>query len=421
MGIAQMNRMKRGKPDPRYAEIFDSISTSQGATSRMEAVTDPSWRSGKKDRWCILARELISEGKLLFDRKRDLPRLSKEFRRKLFESAFQIIHGHRELVANWEQEHEDWKKARAKWEQENQEYMAVRPILEAFEEEHGQAAKRRMRWHKWLAFLRSRSDLAAWRDKPAIVNELNEAAKQRVQKARPNKRNRVEADEFFTINPELKVLNDRHGYYQREFLRPWAKKRNSDGFKHRPTFTEPSAENHPFWLQFKKGDTYKDLDLKVFSLRLQLLASDDAKSGWEWCNFKFRPDPRLRLLRKVPAGELTGKGKNKFTCIFSDPALEIDRPAEIRGIKLIFRPARPEGNIYLYFTCDVPDLPSRLSIKQASCDKYSPKWLCDKIRKELNGADPVSCAMDLGIQHLAAATIRQDKKIIRARDYTRGR
>ena len=103
--------------------------------------------------------------------------------------------------------------------------------------------------------------------------------------------------------------------------------------------------------------------------------------------------------------------------MFDDRALGVgDRPAEIRGAKLIFRPAKSNGRVYLYFTCDVPDLPCRrLSIKQESCDKYSTKWVCDKIRKELDGADPVTCAVDLGIRHLGAATVRRDGKIVRAR------
>jgi IS605 OrfB family transposase len=95
--------------------------------------------------------------------------------------------------------------------------------------------------------------------------------------------------------------------------------------------------------------------------------------------------------------------------------LGIDRPAEIRGAKLIFRPRRPDGDIYLSFTCEAPDLPCRLKIKQESFDKYGPKWLSDKARKELEGADPVTCAVDLGIRQLAAGTVRRDGKIVRAR------
>jgi len=413
--LRRVHRMRRGKPDPRYAEIFKAISTSQRATAILEAVTSLDWSGNKNDRWCELARELRDEGRLLFDRKADLPRLSKEFRRKLFEGAFQMIHGHEELVARWKNEHDEWKKARATWERENPEYMQLRPALEAFEGEHGQASKRRQRWHKWLAFLKSRPDLAAWRGGPAVVHKMGAAAKERVRRAPRNKRNKIEAEEFFRVNPELKALDEKHGYYQRQFVRPWAKRRNADGFKHRPTFTEPSAERHPFWFQFKKNQTYKDLDLKAGSIRLQLLASDAAGPGWRWHAFNFRPDRRLRLIRKSEDAEQTGKGKNRFTCVFSDPALGIDRAAEIRGAKLIFRPARPDGDVYLSFTVDVPDLPGGLSITQKACDKYGPQWVRKEATKRLAGKDLVTCAVDLGIRQVAAATVRRGGQIVRAR------
>jgi len=415
--LRQVHRMKRGESDPRHAEIFKAISSPQRASGCLEAVTSFDWKPKKDgDGWRTLALEIVKEGKLLFDRKHELPGLSKEFRRKLFEGSFQIISGHNELLAKWKEEHEEWKKARAAWEQENPEYMKVRPALEAFEAEHGQAAKRRQRWHKWLAFLRSRSDLAAWHGGPAVVNDIPEPGSQRIRRARRNNRNKIESEEFFKVNPELKALDALHGYYEREFVRPWAKRRNPDGFKHRPTFTEPSPERHPFWFQFKKGDTCKDLDLKAGSITLQLLVSDDAARMFQWRSFHFRPDPRLRLVRK--AQNAVEAAKPKYTYVFTDPALGIDRPAEIRGAKLIFRPARPDGRVYLTFTCDLPDLPSRISVKQTSCDKcrkYGTKRLCNKVREELDGHDPVTCALDLGIRHLAAATVRRDGRIVRAR------
>jgi IS605 OrfB family transposase len=137
---------------------------------------------------------------------------------------------------------------------------------------------------------------------------------------------------------------------------------------------------------------------------------------FQWRSFHFRPDPRLRLVRK--AQNAVEAAKPKYTYVFTDPALGIDRPAEIRGAKLIFRPARPDGRVYLTFTCDLPDLPSRISVKQTSCDKcrkYGTKRLCNKVREELDGHDPVTCALDLGIRHLAAATVRRDGRIVRAR------
>ncbi|MBM4039380.1 MAG: IS200/IS605 family element transposase accessory protein TnpB [Planctomycetes bacterium] len=411
--LRHMHKMKRGEADPRYGEIFGAIRNSQHATAVMEAVTDLRWKPKKDPKpWHTPAAALIAEGKLLFDRWKELPGLPGRFHRKLWEGAYQAMDSHKELMALWVSAHQEWQKARAEWEAENPEYMKVRPALEAFEREHGQAAKRRQRWHKWLAFMRADPRLAAWRGGKALANPISDQGQQRLRRARRNKRNKVESEEFFNANPELKELDKLHGYYQREYVRPWAKKRNPDGFRHRPTFTEPSPEKHPFWYQFKKGETYKALDLQAGTISLQLLAPEGAKRAALWTTFAFRPDPRLRLIQKA-----NPPLKEKFTYAFADPAFpgQPARPAEIRGAKLIFRRAQPDGAIYLSFTCDVPDLDSRLSILQKSCDKYGAKWACKKAMSDLGGQQPVTCAVDLGLRHLGAATVRRDGKIVRAR------
>ncbi len=46
--LRQMHRMKRGDPDPRYAEIFETIKTVNDASARLEAVTTIGW--GRKGR-----------------------------------------------------------------------------------------------------------------------------------------------------------------------------------------------------------------------------------------------------------------------------------------------------------------------------------------------------------------------------------
>lgn len=410
--LRHMHRMKRGESDPRYAAIFQAIKSNQHATAVMEAVTSKTAKPGKADEWAQLARQLLQEGKLLFDRFQELPALSKEFRRKLFESAFQAMSSHEELLALWASGHKEWLKARESWETEHPEYMKARPVLAAFEQEQGQVAKRRGRWHKWLAFLRANQTLGAWRGGDPVVQPLSEDGRRRLRDAKRNKRNKVEAEEFFAANPELAELDKLHGYYQREYARPWAKRRNPDGFRHRPTFTEPSPEKHPLWFQFKKNASYKGLDLDVGKITLHVLAPDGAKRAAQWTEFAFRPDPRLRLLHKADPPL-----KEKFTFAFSDPAFprEPARPAEVRGAKLIFRPAQPDGAVYLSFTCDMPDLPSRLSVTQKSCDKYGPKWACKKVVSDLGGQQPVTCGVDLGLRHLGAATVRREGKIVRAR------
>lgn len=413
--LRHMHRMKRGDPDPRYARIFALIKSNQHASGVMEAVTSKTAKPGKADEWAELARELLTEGKLLFDRFQELPGVSKEFRRKLFESAFQAMSSHDELMARWATEHDEWLTKRRKWEAENAEYMKVRPQLDAFEREHGQAAKRRQRWHKWLEFLRANPALAAWRGGQPVVNAISPEGQDRIRRAKPSKRNKTEAEEFFSVNPELRELDKLHGDYQREFVRPWAKKRNPDGFRHRPTFTEPSPDKHPFWFQFKKGkgkeNTWYNLDLDECTICLRVLGTDGPAPKSEWRTYRFRPDPRLRLLKKA-----SPPLKEKFTYAFPDPAFpnEPPRPAEIRGAKLIFHPARPDGAVYLSFTCDMPDLDSRLSVTQKSCDKYSTDWVRKKVVAEL-GAEPVTCAVDLGLRHLGAATVRRDGKIVAAR------
>ncbi len=410
--LRQVHRMKRGDSDQRHAEIFTTIETVSDAQARLEAVTSLAWKGGKKGRWRELAHELIADGKLLFDRQRELPGLCHyRFHRRLFEAAFQMIHGHSQLVELWQEEHAKWEAAREKWEQEHSQYMAVRPELQAFEAEHGKS-KRQHRWHKWLAFLRSRPDLAAWRGGPAAVHKEDEVASRRIQRAKRNKRDKIRSEEFFNANPDLKELDALHQEYQREYVRPWAKRRHPDGFRHRPTFTEPSAEKHPFWYQLMKNDAYKTLDLETCNLQLRLFVSDEPEPTGRWVPFKFRPDSRIRRLRE--SAEVVKGGKDEYTLTFSDPALGIDRPAEIRGAKLIFRPARPDGNIYLYFTVDVQGRPCRIRTTQEWCDKYGTEKLRKKIGEEL-GADPVTCAVDLGIRHLAAATVRRGGKIVRAR------
>lgn len=412
--LRQMHRMKRGESDARHAELFQAITSAQRASAIMEAATSLAWcPQGEPQGWRALAKSLIEDECLLFDRHSQLPGLSKEFRRKLFESAFQMMSGHRELLALWEQEHKEWLAAKAEWEEKHPEYMALRAPLDAFEQEHGQVAKRRQRWHKWLAFLSSHPHLAAWRGGAAEVHDIPDEGKRRIRTARRNKRNRIESEEFFKTNPELAELDKLHGQYQRDFIRPWAKRRNADGFRHRPTFTEPDPQRHPFWYQFKKDATYKNLDLSAGTIRLQLLATDGPEPGWEWHSFAFRPDPRLRRL--TPSPEPVQVGRAKYSWVFADPALGLDRPAEIRGAKLMFRPPCPDGRPYLVFTCDAPDLPSRLSLTQKSCDRYSPAWACRKSTEELGGEPPVTCAIDLGIRHLAAATVRRDGAIVRAR------
>jgi hypothetical protein len=162
--------------------------------------------------------------------------LPKFIESRLYQEAVAIISGHGELTNLWHKEHEQWLKDRAAWEagEDQKKYLAVKHYFDAFEQAvGGKIRQRRGRWHKYLDFLRANPQLAAWRGREAKVSELDEAANKRIQKARPRKRRSVEAEEFWSINTELRALDRLHGDYEKRFVRRGKPKRNPDGFKHR--------------------------------------------------------------------------------------------------------------------------------------------------------------------------------------------
>ncbi|MBI4834054.1 MAG: transposase [Planctomycetes bacterium] len=422
--IKQMYRMKRGEAGKEYQEIFNSISSSQNAVGKMEAVTDLNWETSKadseneRDQWAKVASKLVKDKKILFDRKKELPNISSEFRRKIFEMAFQLISGHDELMKNWKSEHKKWIEDKKKWEEKNQQYLKVRSVFDQFEKAvGGKVTGRRQRWHKYIEFLKSHPELAAWRGKEAKVLEISDKAMKKIAKAPLRKKNSIYAKEFFKINPELEALDRIHNYYEREFVRRTAKRRNSDGFKHPPTFTQPSAITHPAWFQFKKGPGYQALNIKDSSVELNTFKG--------WLKFTFKADPRLYQFEPVKIVKTTRGGKEKEADSYewTDSNLQCKRPVDIKGIKLVFRNIEFEnktGNLisadpYLIFTCDIPDLSSKHKLRQDSCDKYSFDWVRKRIMNDTDGKIPVTCAIDLGIRHLGAATVRKDGKIIRTR------
>lgn len=450
-----VHRMKRGDPDQRYKQLFGILMQGQarGTVTPMEAVTDPGWKpkTNKPNEWQRLAADLIADGKPLFDREKELPGLPSRFTRKLFEAAFQLIKGNKELTGLWKAEHKRWQEEGCEWKEKNPEYMRVRrELLDAFEKGHGTAGKRRGRWHKWLAFLRTHPELAAWKGGPAVIHAESAEAKQRLRSAPKGKRNKVEAEEFFKANPELHALDKLHGEYEAKFARTRAKRKHHDGFKHPPTFTEPGPvpepeerrdQKHPFWYQFKKEESYWNLDIEAGTIDLQLLPHEGQapKKGSKWprLTVRLRPDPRLRHFSKAETPVKVGN--KKYTLSFNDPAfskwdpdsgkeIPFPRPAEIRGAKLIFRPAREDGAVYLYFTCDLLDLDGRLTVTQEWLDKKAKenkrkKWAADaigpvreRIMRDVEGDAPlVTCAVDLGLRHLGAATVRKQDRIVRAR------
>lgn len=405
---------RRGDHGPEFTSILSEVNTSQKGPRFVEAITKGSrpWISNSKEEWADHVRILHHENRLLFDRENELPGLSSEFRRKVFEMCFQIILGQDTKLQQWREAHDEWLRRKAKWEADNPKYMAVRPVIEAFEQTEGKVSKRRGRWHRWLTFLQSHPELAAWCGAAAEISPLTD---EDLRLARRNNRRAVARafEMFWKKNPELEELDHKHGYYEREFVRRWAKRRHYDGFFHTPTLTLPSAMKHPAWYQFKKGASYFDLDLLGGSivLRLIVVLDDDGLPEIRRMTFQFQPDARLRRLQ--PAREVVSVGREKCNLELYGQDGQPPRHACIKGAKLVYQGGLP----YLFFTVFIADTASRLSVRQANIDKYPFNWSRKhllKLESELDS--PMrTMALDLGIRHIAASTVMEGEQLIATR------
>lgn len=397
----------RGRNGPEFQSILRTIKSAQQAHGQVEAITaQPSGRGAvDTDDWKGLARKLAGRGTLLFDRKKELPGFSSEFRRKVFDTAFQIILSHRAKLAAWREEHKTWLNQKSEWEADNPEYMQARPTIESFSALEGKVAKRRGRWHRWLDFLIANPQLAAWRGGPMSVTSLTSAEWAEARK-KPRKMVARAFEMFFAKNPELAELDRLHGFYQREFVRPWAKRRHPDGFKHTPTLTLPSPEKHPAWFSFKKTDTYQNLNLTTGTVELKVIRSEDPdqRSPRGFTRYRFRAD--RRFARFHLAGSEVKSGSEKCDLIYNGRLGP--RPATVKGIKLVFRNGQP----YLFFTVYIEDTPSRFPIKQAALDKYGYRWAVKKVNEDEADRPLRTMAIDLGIRHLAVATVMEQGNII---------
>ena len=380
--------------------------------------------------WMGRAIALSTAKQLAFDKEKvhgDLPGC---IRQMISRDAVAIISGHDELTRIWHDEHEKWLKERAVWEAEpeHREYLAVRPQFEEFERQVGGTIReRRGRWHKYLGFLRANPSLAAWRGAAPNVNDLDEKAKLRVLKARPWKRRSVEAEEFWKVNEELRALDRLHGEYERKFVRRGRSKRNADGFKHRPTFTEPDAVLHPRWFTFNAPQTnpsgWADLRIpeapdRVGQISLVLLTGEKTDAGYPFARIpvRFKADPRLcdfratKVRTKTLKGKEKGEEKEKDAYVWRDHQLGIDRPASIGGIKLMFDVGHDgsPGSAYLVFTCDIDSVPlSELArkVKSDFSDEIAGLGTKKKFRGRSVPDGLVSLAVDIGIRHAGFATL----------------
>jgi transposase len=359
----------------------------------------------------------------------------------LVRDAVAYMSGHQELLALWNSQHEAWLKAKAQWEaqEEHQKYLAVRQEFDRFETEAGgKATKRRGRWHLYLEWLSKHPTLAAWRGGPAVVNRLSSDAKARIAKAKPWKKRSAEAEEFWKANPELAALDRLHGNYEREFVRRRKRKRNPDGFDHRPTFTMPDAVLHPRWVLFNAPQTspagYQNLSLPKHrgdagSIELQLVTGD--KTGGEYpavfVPLIFKADARLSQFFSKPVKRVMRKGKGKgeekdgSAFFFRDDHLRKIRPAQISGVKLLLDEVKLDANghlksatPFLVFTCTIEDEPiteRAKKIKWSDTGETTKRGKAKKTRTLPKGL--VACAVDLGIRNLGFITVAEigaDKK-----------
>lgn len=459
--IDALFRMRRGEcgstSDERdlYKRIgrFIISSSAQRADYLMNAVSKKDWEpasakkykitvpdaSGKPvdisgETWADEAAALSAKGQLIFDKNALAGDLPGCMRQMLNREAVAVISSHDELVEQWSKEHKQWLDEKDKWESdpENGKYWKVRPEFEAFEKAvEGKITKRRGRWHLYLDWLRRNPHLAAWRGGPASINDISTAGQARIRRARPSKQRTIEAEEFWKANPELEALDRLHGDYERKFVRRRKTKRNPDGFDHRPTFTVPHPIRHPRWFVFNAPQTnpsgYRNLLLPTKngergSVELMLLTGDKnggKKYPSDWVKCAFRADPRLLRFRRAHKSTIVRRGKGKGTSKtkdayeFFDEHLRRWRPAEISGVKLIFRNIRVRGDgallsavPYLYFTCTIEDMPlteRALQISWSDTGEVTPKG---KARKKADIPDGlVVCAVDLGLRHVGFATI----------------
>jgi hypothetical protein len=379
------------------------------------------------DDWADAAAALSAEGTLLYDKSELLGDVPDTLRQVVVRECAAIISGHEELVRAWELSHEEWLEQKAKWESdpEHERYMVLRPQFETFEQSvGGKAGKRRGRWQRYLDWLRSNPELAAWRGGPATVVELPAAARERVRKARPSKVRSVEAEEFWKVNPELFELDRLHGFYEREFVRRRKTKKHPDGFDHRPTFTLPDPVRHPRWFVFNAPQTspqgYRKLSLPkkngdFGTIELLLLTGEktDAKYPNGWNQVRFAADPRLSDFKQISKKRQIRKGKTKgqetdsnaFT--FLDRQISMERPAQISGAKLLFKKVRlkSDGALlsadpYLVFTCNITDVPFTDAARAIKWEDAG-----ERRKRAVIPAGLITCAVDLGIRHVGFATI----------------
>jgi len=378
------------------------------------------------DSWAEAAATLSAAGILLFDKREVLGDLPPALQQVVAREAAAVVSAYASKARSWPANHFAWLAAKEAWERSDEHlaYLALRPRFEAFEiEAGGSLTGRRRRWPLYVDWLKANADLAAWRGGPPRIVEPDAAALDRVRRAGPTRRTRQEAEEFWAANLELAALDRIHGEYEKRFVRRRKAKRNVDGFDHRPTFTRPDPVLHPRWMLFNGPNTnprgYRHLEIPVArhrygSVELRVLVARCGESGGSvaWVPLRFKADARMSDLREtatrraVRRGSRAGEEVAATAYTWTDRKLGIDRPASLRGARLVFdlRGGRPTA-AYLRFTLDVENVAVTQSARAIGWVSISgPPGVKPRLRKTLPDG-LVTAAVHLGLRHLAFATL----------------
>jgi transposase len=368
-------------------------------------------------------------GTFAYDKLAERDGLPDSIYQPLIRDTLACLSSHEELTKLWRVDRAKWVEEKSAWEadEEHRKYLAVRPLFEAFEASvGGKASKRRGRWHLYFEWLKRTPALAAWRGEPSTVIPIDAAAQARVAKAHPRKRQSVEAEEFWRINPELHALDRLHGEYERRFIRRRKSKKNriTTGFSRPPTFTLPDPVRHPRWPLFNGPQTspegYQNLVLpsdrkSEGSIELRLLTGTKADGTHpnRFVPLRFKADARLSCFSSKQETRVVTKGRGKGSTVvsdqfyFRDDQLRIVRKAEISGAKLIFDDIKlnTDGSLksaspFVVFACTIEDQPVSEAAKAIAWQDAGPSG---KGRRKLPEG-LVCCSVDLGLRNLGFAT-----------------
>jgi IS605 OrfB family transposase len=149
---------------------------------------------------------------------------------------------------------------------------------------------------------------------------------------------------------------------------------------------------------------YKNLDITSRSVQLRLPTSDTR----HWLSLSFVPDPRLARL--VPLERSVKEGRTRFDYRFPNRPGEfvLAQPQEIRLI-------RRGSSYFATIRLTLQPTPSPLPLTQTAAGKYSPQWVIRKIRDDAPDLSLVTCAVDLAVRHLGAASVAREGRVFARR------